>query len=155
MYHSGSQISEQDNHGVQRKFAFSRRFVRGSVGTPVGIPSISSNHWIHCLAPFILDLGSSRTSDCVRLCYSDQLLDIRHRTRSFFIWLNPRGEIFFSLKELIATFKRVRFTTCRDTRLGRTLWNEEIVSAGRIPCCAAWFCIRPVPEELPTQASTP
>ena len=65
------QISEQDNHGVQRKFAFSRRFVRGSVGTPVGIPSISSNHWIHCLAPFILDLGSSRTSDCVRLCYSD------------------------------------------------------------------------------------
>ena len=65
------QISKQDNHGVQRKFAFSRRFVRGSVGTPVGIPSISSNHWIHCLAPFILDLGSSRTSDCVRLCYSD------------------------------------------------------------------------------------
>ena len=65
------QISKQDNHGVQRKFAFSRRFVRGSVGTPVGIPSISSNHWIHCLVPFILDPGSSRTSDCVRLSYSD------------------------------------------------------------------------------------
>ena len=53
------QISKQDNHGVQRKFAFSRRFVRGgSVGTPEGIPSISGNHWIHYLAPFILDLGS-------------------------------------------------------------------------------------------------
>ena len=65
------QISHQDNYGIQRKFAFSRRFIRESVGTPVGIPSISSNHWIHCLAPFILDLGSSRTSDCVRLCYSD------------------------------------------------------------------------------------
>ena len=56
------QISKQDNHGVQRKFAFNRQFVRGSVGTPEGIPSISSNHWIHCLAPFILDLGSWKHS---------------------------------------------------------------------------------------------
>ena len=53
-------------------------------------------------------------------------LDVRHRTRSFFIWLNPRGEIYFSLKELIAMFAKVRFTTCKDTRFGRTLWNEEI-----------------------------
>ena len=34
------QISKQDNHGVQRKFGFSRQFVRGSVRTPEGIPSI-------------------------------------------------------------------------------------------------------------------
>ena len=81
------------------------------------------------------------------------ILDIGHDR--FLIWLNLRGEIYFSLKELFATFKKVRFTTCRDTRFGRTLWNEEIVSAGRIPRCVAWFCIRPVPEELITQASTP
>ena len=48
------QISKQDNRGVQRKFGLSRQFVRGSVGTPEGIPSISGNH----LAPIILDLGS-------------------------------------------------------------------------------------------------
>ena len=90
------QISKQDNHGVQRKFAFSRRFVRGgqsgrlkafqafqaTIGfiiwrllfwilDPESIPSISSNHWIHCLALFILNLASSRASDCARLCYSD------------------------------------------------------------------------------------
>ena len=52
------QTSKQDNHGVQRKFAFNRQFVRGSVGTPEGISSISGNHWIQCRAPFILDLGS-------------------------------------------------------------------------------------------------
>ena len=87
---------------------------------PESIPSISRNHWIHCLAPFILDLGSPRASDCERLCYSN------HPFGSFFIWLNPRGEIYFSLKELIAMFAKVRFTTCKDTRFGRTLWNEEI-----------------------------
>ena len=38
---------------------------------PESIPSISSNHWIHCLAPFILNLASSRAPDCARLCYSD------------------------------------------------------------------------------------
>ena len=89
------QTSKQDNHVVQRKFAFNRQFVRGSVGTPEGIssisgnhwiqcrapllwildpesiPSISRNHWIHCLAPFILDLGPSRASDCELLCYSN------------------------------------------------------------------------------------
>ena len=53
-------------------------------------------------------------------------LDVRHRTRSLFIWLNPRGEIYFSLKKLVAMFAKVRFTTCKDTRFGRTLWNEEI-----------------------------
>ena len=52
------QTSKQDNHGVQRKFAFNRQFVRGSVGTPEGISSISGNRWIQCRAPFILDLGS-------------------------------------------------------------------------------------------------
>ena len=86
------QTSKQDNHVVQRKFAFNRQFVRGSVGTPEGIssisgnhwiqcrapllwildpesiPSISRNHWIHCLAPFILDLGPSRASYCELLC---------------------------------------------------------------------------------------
>ena len=41
---------------------------------PESIPSMPSNHWIHSLAPFILDLGSSRASDCVRLCYSDHPL---------------------------------------------------------------------------------
>ena len=34
----------------------------GSVGTPEGIPSMSGNHWIHYLAPFILDLGSWKHS---------------------------------------------------------------------------------------------
>ncbi len=148
------QISKQDNRGVQRKFAFSRQFVRGSVGTPEDIPSISGNHWIHGLEPFILDLGSWKHSkhfkqpldslssafyfgswirglQIVHVCAIQIIrLDIRHRTRSFFIWLNPRGEIYFSLKELIAMFTKVRFTTCRDTRFGRTLWNEEI-SLGR------------------------
>ena len=38
---------------------------------PEGIPRISRNHWIHCLAPVILDPGSSRASDCERLCYSN------------------------------------------------------------------------------------
>ena len=52
------QTSKQDNHGVQRKFAFNRQFVRGSIGTPEGISSISGNHWIQCREPFILDLGS-------------------------------------------------------------------------------------------------
>ena len=47
------QTSKQDNHGVQRKFAFNRQFVRGSVGTPEGISSISGNHWIQCREPFI------------------------------------------------------------------------------------------------------
>ena len=56
------QASKQDNHGVQRKFAFNRQFVRGSVGTPEGISSISGNHWIQCRAPFILDLGSWKHS---------------------------------------------------------------------------------------------
>ena len=89
------QTSKQDNHGVQRKFAFNRQFVGGQSGRlkafqafqatigfsvgrllswildPESIPSISRNHWIHCLAPFILDLGSSRASDCERLCYSN------------------------------------------------------------------------------------
>ena len=89
------QTSKQDNHVVHRKFAFNRQFVRGSVGTPEGIssisgnhwiqcrvpllwildpesiPSISRNHWIHCLTPFILDLGPSRASDCELLCYSN------------------------------------------------------------------------------------
>ena len=89
------QTSKQDNHVVQRKFAFNRQFVRGSVGTPEGIssisgnhwiqcrapllwildpesiPSISRNHWIHCLAPFILDPRPSRASDCELLCYSN------------------------------------------------------------------------------------
>ena len=51
-------------------------------------------------------------------------VDIGHDR--FFIWSNPRGEIYFSLKELIAMFAKVRFTTCKDTRFGRTLWNEEI-----------------------------
>ena len=44
------QTSKQDNHGVQRKFAFNRQFTRGSVGTPEGISSISGNHWIQCRA---------------------------------------------------------------------------------------------------------
>ena len=56
------QTSKQDNHGVQRKFAFNCQFVRGSVGTPEGISSISGNHWIQCRTPFILDLGSWRHS---------------------------------------------------------------------------------------------
>ena len=128
------QTSKQDNHGVQRKFAFNRQFVRGSVGTPEGISSISGNHWIqcrapllwildpesipsisrnlwiYCLAPFILDLGPSRASDCELLCFSKSsvwivwMLDIG--PDHFFIWLNPRGEIYFSLKELIAMFAR-------------------------------------------------
>ena len=97
VYHSGryKQTSKQDNHVVQRKFAFNRQFVWGSVGTPEGIssisgnhwvqcralllwildpesiPSIARNHWIHCLAPFILDLGPSRASDCELLCCSN------------------------------------------------------------------------------------
>ena len=148
------QTSKQDNHVVQRKFAFNRQFVRGSVGTPEGISSISGNRWIQCRAPFILDLGSWKHSkhfkkpldsclapfifwildprglQIVNVCAIQIIrldrLDVRHRTRSFFIWLNPRGEIYFSLKELIAMFAKVRFTTCKDTRFGRTLWNEEI-----------------------------
>ena len=47
------QTSKQDNHVVQRKFAFNRQFVRGSVGTPEGISSISGNHWIQCRAPLL------------------------------------------------------------------------------------------------------
>ena len=61
----------------------------------------------------------------IQIIRSDRL-DVRHRTRLFFVWLNPRGEIYFSLKELIAMFTKVRFTTCRDTRFGRTQWKEEI-----------------------------
>ena len=45
------QTSKQDNHVVQRKFAFNRQsIVRGSVGTPEGISSISGNRWIQCQA---------------------------------------------------------------------------------------------------------
>ena len=47
------QTSRQDKHVVQRKFAFNRQFVRGSVGTPEGISSISGNHWIQCRAPLL------------------------------------------------------------------------------------------------------
>jgi len=47
------QTSKQDNHVAQRKFAFNRQFVRGSVGTPEGISSISGNHWIQCRAPLL------------------------------------------------------------------------------------------------------
>ena len=73
------------------------------------------------------------------------ILDIGHDR--FFFWLNPRGEIHFSLKELIATFTKVRFTTCWDTWFGRTLWNEEI-SLGRLEFhVVAWLCIRPLSDE--------
>ena len=67
-------------------------------------------------------------------------LDVRHRTRSFFIWLNPRGEIYFSLKELIAMFAKVRFTTCKDARFVKSL-------PVKIPCYVAWLCIRPFSDE--------
>ena len=35
----------------------------------------------------------------IQITRSDRL-DVRHRTRLFFVWLNPRGEIYFSLKEI-------------------------------------------------------
>ena len=52
-------------------------------------------------------------------------LDVRHRTRSFFIWLNPRREIYFT-KGTDSHVCKGMFATYKDTRFGGTPWNEEI-----------------------------
>ncbi len=47
---------------------------------PESIPSISSNHWIHCLAPFILDLGFEGFRLCTFVLFRSSvwILDIGH-----------------------------------------------------------------------------
>ena len=52
------QTSKQDNHVVQRKFAFNRQFVRGSVGTPEGNSSMSRQPWDPVSGAITLDLRS-------------------------------------------------------------------------------------------------
>ena len=68
-------------------------------------------------------------------------LDVRHRTRSFFIWLNPRGEIYFSLKELIAMFAKVGLQLARILGSVEPYGMRRLVSAGRSSmfCCLAVY----------------
>ena len=58
-------------------------------------------------------------------------LDVRHRTRSFFIWLDPRGEIYFSLKELIAVFAKVGLQLTKILGSVEPYGMRRLVSAGR------------------------
>ena len=68
-------------------------------------------------------------------------LDVRHRTRSFFIRLNPRGEIYFSLKELIDMFAKVGLQRTKILGSVEPYGMRRLVSAGRSSmfCCLAWF----------------
>ena len=43
----------------------------------------------------------------------------------FFIWLNPRREIYFT-KGTDSHVCKGMFATYKDTRFGGTPWNEEI-----------------------------
>ena len=61
--------------------------------------------------------------------------------RFFFIWLNPRGEIYFSLKELIALFAKVGLQLARILGSVEPYGMRRLVSAGRSSmfCCLAVY----------------